>query len=109
MKTAIKSNYFTPLRELRTLKSDLQAQKSGVSPEDQYLSDMRATKGWEILNEFIDNIKIDLDQMIKNLLEDGASYEVIGQKTIVKELTTEVLDRIQNKVNDANDAIENEK
>ena len=107
MKTSIKpDNYFSTVRQLRTLKTEEEARKSGKSPDDQAIHDMGATKGWELLNGYIDSLKRDLDDLIKGLMEQGASYEVIGQKTIVKELCKEMLERIQQKVQDATESIE---
>ena len=106
MKTSIRpSSYFDPVRELRTLKSESEAKEKGIDTEDQFIGDMGMTKGWKILDEFIDRIKDDLDKSVRLLMEQGASREVIGDRTIVKELCKEVLDRVQNKVYDAVESI----
>lgn len=80
-----------------------------MSPDDQFLYNLQSTKGWEILDEFIDGIKKDLNDKIKLQMEQGVSFEIIGQTTVMVQLCNEVLTKIQDKVNDSVEAIEETK
>ena len=106
IKSALKPNYFNPIRELSTLKSELEASKTGVDKDDQFLYNLQTTKGWEVLDEFIEGIKKDLNDRIKSQMEQGVSFEIIGQTTVMVQLCNEVLTRIQDKVSDAVESVE---
>jgi hypothetical protein len=100
VKTAIKPNYFRDFRELSTLTTEKKAD------EDIHLHKLAETAGWGILTRFIDDLKEDLDKLIKARMESGATFEEIGQKSIMVAICKEYLTKIQNKVYDAHEAIE---
>jgi len=78
----------------------------GVSEEEQQLAAMSRTGGWRILREFVETIKEEMDQLNEVAVEKGASFEQIGQNTLVITQTKGVLKKIINKVEDAREASE---
>jgi hypothetical protein len=103
---ATKPDYFTDFRALRTLKEKQEAEKQGVDLEERELFTLSQMPGWGYLKTFIEDTQKELDEMIKTLMEQGASFEVIGQKTVTKELAKEILQKVINKVEYARETIE---
>lgn len=102
MKTALKPDYYSDFRTIKTLKD-----KPKVDEDERDISLMGKTRGWLLINDFIENIKTDLDLIVIQLMEQGADFNIIGQKTVVKEICKEMLERIQTKVKDSKEAVEN--
>ena len=97
---AIRPNYLKEIRELGSLKTEKK------DDQDIHLYNLSNHKGWKILNKFINNLKDNLDNINKLKIENGASFEEVGQNSIVITLTKEYLTLVQNKVNDARSEIE---
>jgi hypothetical protein len=96
VKTAIRPNYFKDFREISTLKNEKEK-----DDQDIHLDSLSNQAGWKILSEYIDNLKLELDKLVQLRMEEGATYEEIGQKSIIVSICKEYLTKIQNKVNDA--------
>ena len=101
MAKAIRPSYFADFRELSSLKTE-------KKPDDQdiHLSNLAKSKGWQILQEYIDDLIKSLDNMVLELMNQGASFDLIGQKTVAKEIAKELLNRVKYKVLDAKEALE---
>ena len=69
--------------------------------EEKVLSDLSSQAGWKVLKEYIGELKTGLDKLLASAMESGASYEEIGQKTIVVTLTKSYLDQVVERVEDA--------
>ena len=69
------------------------------------MADLSDLAGWKVLKEYIGDLKSSLDTLLSNAMEGGASYEEIGQKTIVTTLTKSYLNRVVERVEDAQEAI----
>jgi hypothetical protein len=103
IKQAIRPNPFTEFREVSTLKTE-----GKKDEQDLHLHSLSRHKGWKILTKFIDNLKDDLDNLIKLRMEAGATFDEIGQKMVIVSIAKEYLTKIQTKVNDAKEEIDNE-
>jgi len=103
VKQALRPNYLNEVRELGTLKTDKKK-----DDEDIHLHSLSNHKGWKILNQFIDDLKTGLDKINQMKIDSGASFEEIGQNSIVITMTKSYLTLIQNKVNDSREEIEGE-
>src|SRR5687768_11552067 len=69
-----------------------------ADPEEASIYTVSRSAGWEHIKEYIAELQKELDQMVLILMEQGASFEEIGQKTLVKEVTKAYLQRILDKV-----------
>lgn len=102
MPNAIKPDYFKDLREITKKEDEAPIQDK----EEVALNDLSHLAGWKVLKEYIGDLKGNLDTLLTNAMESGASYEEIGQKTIVTTLAKSYLDQVIEKVEDAARAIE---
>lgn len=102
MANAIKPDYFKDIRVLTKEQDEAPIQEK----EEIALSDIADTAGWKVLKEYIGDLKDSLDKLLGSAMENGASYEEIGQKTIVTTLTKSYLDKVVERVTDARSAIE---
>lgn len=71
--------------------------------EDEAIALMATTPGWKYIEALIGQIKSDLDGIMSQAIAQGASYEEIGRKTIIREITHGALDRITSRVRSARD------
>jgi hypothetical protein len=100
---AIRPNYLKEVRELSTLKTEKK------DDQDIHLHSLSNHAGWKILNEYIDSLKEGLENINKLKIESGASFEEIGQNSIVISLTKDYLTLVQQKVNDAREEVRGDK
>jgi hypothetical protein len=87
-------------------KKDKEAEKIGASDEERALSTLSETKGWVVLEEFIQGLLKDLDSVNATAIASGATFEEIGKNTVVVNMAKEVINRIITKVTDAKEATE---
>ena len=97
MSEAIKPDYFKPFRQV--INEDVTPEK-----EEQQIAWMAKTPGWKHMDRFIRDLQQSLEIPAKQAMENGCSYEDIGRKTIVAQLSKEVLQKILDRVNDAKEA-----
>ena len=57
--------------------------------------------------EYTNDLKTTLDKILHTSMEGGASFEEIGQKTLVVTLAKSYLDQVIEKVEDAKEAVAN--
>lgn len=98
---ALRPNYFGDFREITTV-----AEPKKKEDEDIHLHKLSESAGWGILNGYIDNLKSALDNLLTERMEAGATKEELGDKLIAVTLTKEFLSKVQNKVQDAREAVE---
>ena len=103
-KAAIRPDVFTS--QLPVFIKEKQAEAKGVSEEEQQLAGMSRSGGWRILKEFIETIREEMDELNEAAVAKGASFEQLGQNTLVITQTKGVLRKIVNKVEDAKEAVE---
>lgn len=102
---SIKPNIFA---EFSSLGAEEQ-EKSKGELEQEALSYMSQIDGWRHVKKYIEAIEADLDSTVIEAMSHGASYEDIGRKTAVKEVTKDVLNRIVRLVDGAREAVERNK
>ena len=104
MSQAIKSDYFTDFRKIVDKEPE-----DVPAKEEQQIYWMSKQPGWKLLETYIKDLIVALDVPAQQSMEAGCSYDEIGRKTIVAQLTKEFLNKILDKVADAKDAIEPDK
>jgi len=103
MSNAIHPDYF---KDFRVTKDE--EEKPIELKEEQVLSDLSQTAGWKVLKEYINDLKEMLDKILQTSMESGASFEEIGQKTLVVTLAKSYLDQVIERAEDAREAIQSE-
>lgn len=102
--SALKPDFF--LGNMPSIVKDKEAEKKGATEEERRLYALSNHSGWTVLNEFIDNLIIDLDRINEKAIEGGATFDVIGQNAVVINLAKSLLKKVQLKVLDAKDTCE---
>lgn len=104
MPNAIHPDYFKDFREAQIPKEAVTAEQA--EQEEVMFAEFAQTGTWKYLKNYILDLNDVLDSLVKTAMETGASYEEIGQKTIVSELAKSFLVRVIEKVDDARTALE---
>ena len=94
--TAIRPSSFQELRSL-----DEQEDILPVKEKEDSLAFVAKQQGWKELTDYMDQLLDELDQMVAKALENGMSFEEIGKRTAVKELTKDAIRKIRARVDDA--------
>jgi hypothetical protein len=74
--------------------------------EENQLAKLSNTEGWTVLRKYIQQLKSDLGNINKSMMERGASFDEIGKNAVIVELAGELLTQIVQKVDDAREAVE---
>lgn len=77
--------------------------------ETKHLAQIGNMDGWEVLKTYISELRADLNNLNKQMIGRGASFEDIGKNAVIVELADELLTKIVNKVEDARESVENTK
>ena len=96
-KSAIRPDIFTS--QLPTFIKEKKAEAKGISEEEQQLARISRSGGWKVLKEY-------MEELNEAAVEGGASFEQLGQNTLVITQTKGVLKKILNKVEDAREAVD---
>lgn len=75
-----------------------------LQDEEESLAYIARTNGWQLITEEMDKVCEELDQMVVEAMQTGMSFEELGKRTAVKELTKDAIRRIAAKVEDARTA-----
>lgn len=75
-----------------------------LDQETSALAALSQSDGWGYMETYIKNIEEELDIMVRKTIETGATNEEIGNRTVVKEITKDVLRRIREYVTDARES-----
>lgn len=102
--TAPKPDVFLSFQDIG--KNDGVERKKGKDPDDIALHALSGTKGWVVLEKYIEHLKSEMDRLVATLIAEGGSFEDVGRVTVVSNLAKEKLDDIIKRVGDARDAIE---
>lgn len=73
--------------------------------EQRQLASLANSDGWVVLHAYIKDLETELGNINKTMMERGASFEDIGKNAVIVQLAQELLTKIVQKVDDANDAI----
>ena len=102
---AIKPGVFN----IQAFKAQEKAEEAGATIEETALYAMSKSKGWKILNEYINTISEQLNEANREAISNGLPLREIGQNAVVINWVKEVLDKVVYKVTDAKEACEGEK
>ena len=102
--TALKPDFF--MSNMPSMVKDKEAEKKGASNEERQLYALSGSTGWRVLEKYINEIIGDLDNINAVAIENGATFDVIGQNAVVVNLTRSILKKIPTKVQDAKEACE---
>lgn len=96
---AIKPDVFQSFTDIdkRTVKE----KRAEMDEDDIALSALSNTRGWQVLNEYIEHLKAEMDSLITVAVSNGSSFEDVGKLTVVANLAKEKLYAIQRKVTDS--------
>lgn len=101
-KQALRPDYF--LANMPSLQKDKEAAQKGATEEEQQLYSMSRSKGWGVLKEHINRAIKELELTNTTAIEKGASFDQIGQNTVIISTTKAILERIIARVDDAIEA-----
>jgi hypothetical protein len=76
-----------------------------LETDEVHLHAISGMRGWKVLEEYIQELIHELDNMVNAAMTTGASWEEIGQRTMLTALTKEALKKIISKVEDAKQEI----
>ena len=98
---AIKPDVFKSFTDIdkRTVKE----KREEMDEDDVALSSLSNTRGWQVLNEYIEHLKQEMDALISAAIANGNSFEDVGKLTVVANLAKEKLYAIQKRVSDSKD------
>jgi len=99
----IKPNFFTEFEQLG------EEEKTKGETDQEQLHFLSETAGWKHVKKYVEAIVADLDATVLASMANGASFEDIGRKTAVKEVTKDVLNRILSYVDNARASVERAK
>ena len=105
MEQAIKPDRFY---DFRKIVEKANAPKDSLDQKEYYLAALGNSDGWRTLKEYIENLKTDIEDLNKSMMERGASFEDIGRNAVISQLARDLLKKIVQRVEDAKEAIENQ-
>lgn len=77
-----------------------------VEDEEKHLYALSKHKGWEVLKEHIENELKRLDDLNRQAISTGMSFEQIGYNSVVLNGVKDLTESIFNKVKDSVEAVE---
>lgn len=89
-----------------SFQKDTEAVKRGVTDEERLLYTLSQMAGWKLLIEFKDRVIKEMEDVNKSAMATGLPFDEIGKNAVVINLAESVIDRILNKVSDAQEACE---
>lgn len=103
MKKAIRPNFYQQVEQIGQIPAE---DSNELSEETVVLNTLGLSKGWKVLVEYIEAIEEELDKSVLTAEETGASFDEIGQRTVVKDLCKYVTKRIKQRVSDSVESVE---
>lgn len=100
MKQAIKPDSFVDFKRVLD-----RTEENTEVIEEKHLASLALSDGWIALKKYIGSLKEELQNINKKMIGRGSSYEEIGQNAVVSQLGDDLLTKIIQKVEDANEAI----
>ncbi|NCN26000.1 hypothetical protein GW915_00340 [bacterium] len=101
MKTAIKPNFFVNVPSLEKSVS-----VEGVTEEENALYAMSKTAGWKVFKDMASRVTLELNNINKVAISQGLPLDEIGRNAIVVNLAQEVIEKLLNRVADAEESCE---
>jgi hypothetical protein len=103
MSQAIKSDSFS---EIKKIIDSSAAPESAELIEEKQLAKLAQHDGWVVLKKYIGNLTQSLEDINKSMMERGATFEDIGKNAVVAQLASDLLNKVIQKVEDAQEAVE---
>lgn len=103
---ALKPETYVDIRSVWKQQAEKVAIKKGVDEGDDALYALSQTRGWEILREHINNLRLDLDKRLSIAVSSGMNEAEIGKSAVVAVLAKDLLESIVHKVEDAAEAVD---
>lgn len=103
---ALKPSFFSTER-LKVKEPESEEVWEDMEDEEKHLYALSKHKGWEILSAHIDNEIRILEDLNKQAIATGMSFEQIGYNSVVLNGIKDLVDSVFGKVNDAIKAVEN--
>ena len=103
MNQAIRPDSFVDYRKVIEQAKPKTEEKGLI--EERQLAHLANSDGWVVLRDYINELDENLNKLNKQMMERGASFEEIGKNAVIVQLAQELLQKIVQKVADANDAI----
>ena len=100
VKTAIKPNYFNEFANIKAV--EVPVEKEDL--DQLALARLSDVPEWHIFEKIKNELISQLDDAVKQQMASGANFDVIGQSTVIKELTKDVITRLFNRVSDAKES-----
>jgi hypothetical protein len=100
---AVRPDFFA---NFESLKRNKEAEKKGVSKEEQSYYAMSMSDGWKLFNNTAEQLIQEMESMNDVAIANGASMGEVGKNTIVISLAKGVIRRLINKVVDAKEICE---
>jgi hypothetical protein len=106
MRAAIKPSFYTEMTGLISASKLEVKEEDILSEETQALYSLSQHRGWGVLDERLKQIEDSLERSVTAAMAAGASFDDIGQKTVVKEIAKYVIKSVRDTIGDAVDATE---
>lgn len=103
MKRAVKPDFFA---NFPSLKRAEEANKRGVTEEEQMFYGLAQMAGWEVFKEKSTKLMEEMEIMNENAVANGMSYEELGRNTVVVSLAKGIIRKLINMVEDSKEACE---
>jgi hypothetical protein len=100
--TALKPTIFN----VEAFKKDTEASKRGVTDEERDFYSMSQTRGWKLLVELKERVIKEMEDANKTQMANGMPFDEIGKNAVVINLAESIVDRLIDKVTDAQEACE---
>lgn len=97
---ATRPNYFKPLQQMTDIPDEKLEEKIELR-EEAILVSLANHEGWQVLKKYIAQEMERLDLLNAEAIENGASFEDIGKNTVMAQLIKSELQKLINKVEDA--------
>lgn len=102
-----KGQALRPENFIASLPSISRVKTEGISDEEKHLYALSNHAGWKVLSEYIDNLLEELDNKNAEAMNSGATFDMIGQNTIIITTVKGIIKSMQNKIQDAKESCEN--
>ena len=103
--SAPKPKYFTPIQTLEKL-DETKTQEKIEKRNEEVLASLADHEGWQIFGELVEIELKKLENLNKDQMSKGASFEELGRNSVMVQLCKDIIKNLTNKVEDAREAVE---
>jgi hypothetical protein len=98
---AIRPSFINPITS-----TEAEMEKKGTTDEERALFAMSKTGGWKVFKDITSQALVELDELNRIAISNGAGYEELGRNTIVISSVKDIINHLINKVEDAKESCE---